>query len=327
MKRKILISFLLVIAAAVSCVTPAFAVKNVNNICDVNGNGAITAEDARLALRYAVHAEGPTTAQRTRADADGDGSITAADARWILRIAVKLDTPYSAVLNGYAHQYHEKTFTEIHTRVNLLEGVLNSVNDWCCYYTVHDVFVPVLEKMGYTEEQIAKVAPTSFPKDKLAKAVKNTTKVPIPSWMATNNIPWYVPSLLLDYYLATPRYAETFIFWDYYDDVVTDKIITATDNAYFYEPKIGDLVFMSNKTSTYVGSYPTIDHTAQIIEVYEDGSFLCTEGSIIENSEPDGRPRVRERVYDFDRSKGTYDFRYNDIVNVVAVARPLLDRI
>ena len=326
MKRKILISILLVLVSLFATVSPAFAAAG-NGICDVDGNGKITAEDARLALRFAVWLDAPTTAQRSRADADGDGTITASDARWILRIAVDLDTPFSAALYGYAHQFNEKTFTEMHSRLTLLEGVLNSVNNWCCYYTVHDVFTPVLKNLGYTQAQIDKVAPTSFSKEKLAKATKNTVKVQIPAWMAATGIDWYIPSLLLDYYLENPQYAQTFVFWDYYDDVVADKIIYKTPNAKTYVPRVGDVVFMSNKESSYVGSYPTIDHTAQIIEVYPDGSFLCTEGCIIENAEPDKRPRVRERIYDFEKSKGTYDFRYNDIVNVVAISRPLLKNI
>ena len=128
MKRKILISIFLVIITLFATVSPAFAATG-GNICDVDGNGKIIAEDARLALRFAVWLDAPTTAQRSRADADGDGAITASDARWILRIAVDLDTPLSAALYGYAHQFHEKTFTEMHSRLTLLEGVLNSINN------------------------------------------------------------------------------------------------------------------------------------------------------------------------------------------------------
>ena len=61
---------------------------------DVSGDGEVTAEDARLALRAAVgletYAAGST--QFLAADATKDGAITAEDARLILRAAVGLET-------------------------------------------------------------------------------------------------------------------------------------------------------------------------------------------------------------------------------------------
>ena len=60
---------------------------------DVDGNGAVTAADARLALRAAVglerYARGEATF--TAADADKNNTLTAADARLILRAAVGLE--------------------------------------------------------------------------------------------------------------------------------------------------------------------------------------------------------------------------------------------
>ena len=60
---------------------------------DIDGNGSVTAEDARLALRAAVELqpiEKGTFLHRV-ADVDDNGEITAEDARQILRIAVELD--------------------------------------------------------------------------------------------------------------------------------------------------------------------------------------------------------------------------------------------
>ncbi len=58
---------------------------------DTDGDGAVTAADARLALRMAVGlSEPPFYGPFTPADADSDGSVTAADARAILRAAVEL---------------------------------------------------------------------------------------------------------------------------------------------------------------------------------------------------------------------------------------------
>lgn len=58
---------------------------------DMNGDGRVTAADARLALRAAVRLVTPTPQQLFAADMDGDGRMTAADARLILRKAVRLN--------------------------------------------------------------------------------------------------------------------------------------------------------------------------------------------------------------------------------------------
>ncbi len=60
---------------------------------DVNCDGEVTAEDARLALRAAVGLEDfPENSPAFRAaDLDGSGDITAEDARAILRLAVGLN--------------------------------------------------------------------------------------------------------------------------------------------------------------------------------------------------------------------------------------------
>lgn len=68
---------------------------------DVDGDGAVTATDARAALRDAVELEliaSPTDA--VYADVDFDGQITAADARAILRMAVALDPTFKDVPAG-----------------------------------------------------------------------------------------------------------------------------------------------------------------------------------------------------------------------------------
>ena len=62
---------------------------------DVNGDGKIGAEDARLALRAAVGLEkyAASSAEFLAADADHNGEVTTGDARMILRFAVGLETP------------------------------------------------------------------------------------------------------------------------------------------------------------------------------------------------------------------------------------------
>lgn len=59
---------------------------------DVNGDGKITASDARIALRVSAGLHTPTDEQRMAADVNGDGKITASDARKILRAAAGLET-------------------------------------------------------------------------------------------------------------------------------------------------------------------------------------------------------------------------------------------
>lgn len=58
---------------------------------DLDGNGKITAADARVALRISAKLEKATEAQKLIADVNKDGKITAADARKILRVAAKLE--------------------------------------------------------------------------------------------------------------------------------------------------------------------------------------------------------------------------------------------
>ncbi len=62
---------------------------------DADGDGSITASDARLALRRSVNLEtfAPESEQFLACDADGSGEVTAADARLILRAAVSLEDP------------------------------------------------------------------------------------------------------------------------------------------------------------------------------------------------------------------------------------------
>lgn len=59
---------------------------------DVDGNGAITAADARLALRASAKLESLNIAAFLSADVDSNNSVTAGDARTILRVASRLET-------------------------------------------------------------------------------------------------------------------------------------------------------------------------------------------------------------------------------------------
>lgn len=58
---------------------------------DVNGDGDVSAADARLALRIAANLTDPDEKQFAAADVDSDQTVTASDARKILRVAAGLD--------------------------------------------------------------------------------------------------------------------------------------------------------------------------------------------------------------------------------------------
>lgn len=58
---------------------------------DVDGDGTVSVNDARTALRAAVKLETLSDEQKKRADTDNNGEIDVADARDILRKAVGLD--------------------------------------------------------------------------------------------------------------------------------------------------------------------------------------------------------------------------------------------
>lgn len=365
---------------------------------DVTGDGYITAEDARLALRIAVGLERfvDNAPELTAADVDGEAGISASDARLILRVAVGLDkveanghihiyaaevveptcteggytvytcrcgdsykgdlTPpqhhyvkffctvcgqmdplhvptafaneFEKTLYATAHPLFYKTADELSTTGSILEYAYHRVGKWCCYYTIHDVFRPALKAAGYGEARIEQLAPQYYTADKISKVLRNSTSLNLyvpalfAAGIASGSVPVYVPSLLLDYYLTHPGYANTYVFREFYDDLVEQKIYQPTENCTEYKPRVGDILFMSNKLETYVNGYPTVDHTAQIIQMYDDGSFWCTEGSIIQTDEEDGKPRVRERMYFFNAETGTYEYRYNSIVFVLAIAQP-----
>lgn len=66
-------------------------VAKAGKVGDVNGDGYIKADDARLVLRFSVNLEALSLEQQVTADINGDGKITAWDARCILRMSVGLD--------------------------------------------------------------------------------------------------------------------------------------------------------------------------------------------------------------------------------------------
>lgn len=85
---------------------------------DVNGDGKVAADDARLALRGAIMLDILDADETQAADVDGASGVTAADARLILRAAVNLETL------GYTLPYDEETVLAAYSRV--MNGFKNS---------------------------------------------------------------------------------------------------------------------------------------------------------------------------------------------------------
>lgn len=91
---------------------------------DVNGDGIVSAEDARLALRAAVGLENLNADQKKAADMNNDGEITAEDARDILNKAVE-SPEYYTVQTGDTLTAIARKFG---TTVNKLKKLNNIAN-------------------------------------------------------------------------------------------------------------------------------------------------------------------------------------------------------
>ncbi len=317
-KRKLKAAVCL--ALALLCLCPALPAQAAVD-GDIDGDGEITGGDARMVLRFAVLLDAPTTEQRLRSDLDGDGAITSADARLTLRLAVGLGPDFETILYATAHQYDRLIADLLPPVDNWIENGYRQIDKWCCYYTIHDVFRPALKKAGYSKERIDQLAPNSFEGSKVRDALHNTTSITIPSVFFERSNSVYIPSLLADYYRTHGQYCTTYTFTDYYDDVLNEEFYSPSENRWSYHPRVGDILFISHHTDTYYMGYPTIDHTAQIIRVYDDDNFLCTEGSIYFDDGSD-LPRVCERQYTYNYSVGGYELSYDSSVRVLMIASP-----
>lgn len=112
MKIRIL-SIFIILTILVSLVVPVYAAGY--SIGDVDGNGTITAADARLALRASVGLEKLSVKQIIAADIDRKSGITASDARLILRASVGLEN--LSAQNKPGTEVSDKTIAEKYIEV------------------------------------------------------------------------------------------------------------------------------------------------------------------------------------------------------------------
>ncbi len=101
MKRIISLTLALIICLSYTFIFSASAAM----MGDVDGNGSITAADARLALRASVKLDKLSEEQTKIADVDDTPGVTAADARLILRASVGLEELHT-------HSYESKITKE-----------------------------------------------------------------------------------------------------------------------------------------------------------------------------------------------------------------------
>lgn len=308
---------------------------------DVNSDGTVTAADARLALRYSVSLDSPTDEEKALADYNEDGSVTAADARSILRVSVGLSDEDSGSEPDEKTEYvpsekelffYETLYNTAHPLLGAYPAafdndILKNFQKWCCLYTINYVFRPALESAGYSKDDVNRLAPRTFSADSLSKLLSNVLGFSWSDKFVVDTMPLYIPSLLADYYIKNPDAADVYFLYDFYDDMIENRVYEHSDeDRNNYEPRVGDVLFISNKTKTYANGYPTVDHTAQIIKILDDGTFICTEGSLIDENDPTGKARVQERRYMYHEETGSYIYRddeymYRHIV-VLYAAQP-----
>lgn len=124
MKRSKMLALILAAALILSTLSIVFVSAADNSAIiygDADGDGTVTAADARAVLRFAVALDPYTDAQKKISDVDGDGNITSADARLILRYAVKLDSSFP-VQNNASSAAATTTGSAVTTTAAYIEG-------------------------------------------------------------------------------------------------------------------------------------------------------------------------------------------------------------
>ncbi len=106
MKRSLKLIALLLSVLTLNLIVPVASAESV--LGDVNGDGKITSDDARLALRFSAAMEKPTSSEKTSADINKDGLITINDVKLIMADAIDLESYEESLLRqGFPKSYVE----------------------------------------------------------------------------------------------------------------------------------------------------------------------------------------------------------------------------
>ena len=114
MKRSLRLIALLLSILSLNLIAPVVKAESI--LGDVNGDGKITSDDARLALRYSAGMEKPSSAKKTAADVNKDGAVTVEDVKLIMSDALDLATYEESLLKkGFPKSYVEY-LVELHEK-------------------------------------------------------------------------------------------------------------------------------------------------------------------------------------------------------------------
>lgn len=114
MKRSLKLIALLLSFLSLNLIVPVVKAESV--LGDVNSDGYITSDDARLALRFAAGMKKPTTDEKASADINKDGKITLEDVKLIMADSLDLETYEETLLRqGFPKSYVED-LVELHKK-------------------------------------------------------------------------------------------------------------------------------------------------------------------------------------------------------------------
>lgn len=114
MKRSLKLIALLLVVFSLNLIVPVVKAESISG--DVNADGKITSDDARLALRFSANMKKPSASEKTAADVNKDGSITIEDVKLIMADALDLETYEEGLLRqGFPKSYVEE-LVELHKK-------------------------------------------------------------------------------------------------------------------------------------------------------------------------------------------------------------------
>ena len=114
MKRSLKLIALLLSVLSLNLIVPMVSAESV--LGDVNADGKITSDDARLALRFSAGMEKPTSIEKSASDMNKDGLITIEDVKLIMADALDLETYEESLLRqGFPKSYVEY-LVELHKK-------------------------------------------------------------------------------------------------------------------------------------------------------------------------------------------------------------------